>query len=84
MVRCKAVAVLAAAVFVFNGRILRAGFLYMEKLKCYVISHTHWAREWYQSFQNYRYRLVRFMDNLIESLSRALVFQFLFCSSLAL
>lgn len=38
----------------------------MEKLKCYVISHTHWDREWYQSFQNYRYRLVRFMDNLME------------------
>lgn len=42
----------------------------MEKLKCYVISHTHWDREWYQSFQNYRYRLVRFMDNLIESLEK--------------
>lgn len=37
----------------------------MERLKLYVISHTHWDREWYQTFQNYRYRLVRAMDDLI-------------------
>ena len=42
----------------------------MQKLKCYVISHTHWDREWYQTFQNYRYRLVRMMDNLIEGLEK--------------
>ena len=42
----------------------------MEKLKLYVISHTHWDREWYQSFQNYRYRLVRVMDDLIEGLEK--------------
>ena len=34
----------------------------------YVISHTHWDREWYESFQNYRFRLVRMMDDLIELL----------------
>lgn len=42
----------------------------MKKMKFYVISHTHWDREWYQSFQNYRYRLVRMMDNLIEGLEK--------------
>lgn len=42
----------------------------MEKLKLYVISHTHWDREWYQTFQRYRYRLVRVMDNLIEGLEK--------------
>ena len=42
----------------------------MQKLKFYVISHTHWDREWYQTFQNYRYRLVRMMDNLIEGLEK--------------
>lgn len=42
----------------------------MEKLKLYVISHTHWDREWYQTFQNYRYRLVRAMDNLICGLEQ--------------
>lgn len=42
----------------------------MEKLKLYVISHTHWDREWYQTFQQYRYRLVRAMDNLIRGLEQ--------------
>ena len=42
----------------------------MKKMKFYVISHTHWDREWYQSFQNYRYRLVRMMDNLIDGLEK--------------
>jgi len=37
-----------------------------EELKLYVISHTHWDREWYQPFQMYRYRLVRMMDRMIE------------------
>ena len=32
----------------------------------YVISHTHWDREWYDTFQNYRFRLVRMMDDLLE------------------
>lgn len=39
----------------------------MEKT-LYVISHTHWDREWYQSFQEYRKRLVRLLDDLIEVL----------------
>lgn len=42
----------------------------MEKLKLYVISHTHWDREWYQPFQKYRYRLVRIMDDLITNLEK--------------
>ena len=42
----------------------------MKKMRFYVISHTHWDREWYQTFQNYRYRLVRMMDNLIEGLEK--------------
>ena len=40
----------------------------VEELKLYVISHTHWDREWYQPFQMYRYRLVRMMDRMIEDL----------------
>lgn len=34
----------------------------------YVVSHTHWDREWYESFQNYRYRLVRMVDDLLDLL----------------
>lgn len=38
------------------------------KKKLFVISGTHWDREWYQTFQNYRFRLVRVLDDLIEQL----------------
>lgn len=42
----------------------------MAKTKIYLISHTHWDREWYQTYQEYRVRLVRMMDDLIENLEK--------------
>jgi len=39
----------------------------MEK-QLYVISHTHWDREWYQTFQQFRQRLVRMIDDLLNVL----------------
>ncbi|MCQ6559362.1 alpha-mannosidase [Paenibacillus mendelii] len=36
--------------------------------KIVVVSHTHWDREWYEDFQNYRTRLVYFMDELLDHL----------------
>ena len=33
----------------------------------YVLS-THWDREWYQTFQNYRYQLVRLLDRVLSAL----------------
>jgi alpha-mannosidase len=36
----------------------------------YVISHTHWDREWYAPFQHFRIRLVRLMDRLLDLLER--------------
>ncbi|MBB6672252.1 alpha-mannosidase [Cohnella nanjingensis] len=38
--------------------------------KMYVVSHTHWDREWYQDFQAYRTRLVYLIDELIEKMER--------------
>ena len=35
----------------------------------YVISHTHWDREWYEVFQEYRMRLVRMIDRLLDEVS---------------
>jgi mannosylglycerate hydrolase len=32
----------------------------------HIIPHTHWDREWYLSFQNYRYKLVKAIDQLLE------------------
>ncbi|NUO79280.1 hypothetical protein HUU05_04320 [candidate division KSB1 bacterium] len=41
------------------------------RYKLHVVSHTHWDREWSQSFQQYRMRLVRMADRLLELLERA-------------
>src|SRR3972149_6203151 len=35
-----------------------------------VVCHTHWDREWYQPFEEFRTRLVRMMDALLELLDR--------------
>src|SRR3990172_7148387 len=35
-----------------------------------VVSHTHWDREWYLPFEQFRARLVRTMDNLLDLLDR--------------
>ncbi|HEY3313445.1 MAG TPA: glycoside hydrolase family 38 C-terminal domain-containing protein [Anaerolineales bacterium] len=34
----------------------------------HVISHTHWDREWYLTFQQFRLKLVHLVDNLLEIL----------------
>jgi mannosylglycerate hydrolase len=34
----------------------------------YLFSSTHWDREWYQSFQGFRYRLVTMMNEMIDVL----------------
>lgn len=33
-----------------------------------IVPHTHWDREWYQPFQEFRRRLVRLTDNLLDLL----------------
>jgi alpha-mannosidase len=35
-----------------------------------VVPHTHWDREWYRSFEEFRYRLVRLLDGLLDLLDR--------------
>ncbi|MGB9728745.1 MAG: alpha-mannosidase [Thermoprotei archaeon] len=37
-------------------------------VKVFIVSHTHWDREWYQSFQEFRYRLIKVIDKAIELL----------------
>ena len=36
--------------------------------KVHVISHTHWDREWYQPFQEFRIRLVYVIDELLDKM----------------
>ncbi len=38
------------------------------KRKAIVVSHTHWDREWYLPFQEYRLRLIRALDKAIDVL----------------
>ena len=38
----------------------------MADKQLFVISHTHWDREWYSTFQEYRFRLVRLIDKLLD------------------
>lgn len=41
----------------------------MEKKKdIYYFSSTHWDREWYQTFQGFRYRLVKVMDGILDAM----------------
>jgi mannosylglycerate hydrolase len=36
----------------------------------HVISHTHWDREWYRTFQQFRLKLVYLVDGMLEILER--------------
>lgn len=42
----------------------------MNKLSIYYLSGTHWDREWYQSFQGFRYRLVAIVNDMIAALEK--------------
>ena len=34
----------------------------------HLVSHTHWDREWYLTFQQFRLKLVHLIDGLLEIL----------------
>lgn len=36
--------------------------------KAFLVPHTHWDREWYQTFQQFRIRLIDLINNLIDIL----------------
>lgn len=40
------------------------------QLHIIVVPHTHWDREWYQTFQQFRVRLVKAVDQLLDILDR--------------
>lgn len=43
--------------------------------KIHMICHTHWDREWYKSFDEFRVRLIMVMDYIIETLENNLEFK---------
>lgn len=42
-----------------------------RKRRVGVISHTHWDREWYLPFQEFRWKLVSLIDELLEALGHS-------------
>ncbi|MHA1733425.1 MAG: alpha-mannosidase [Promethearchaeota archaeon] len=38
----------------------------MKKYTGHVVSHTHWDREWYLTFQEFRVKLVKLVDDLLQ------------------
>ncbi|QNK57256.1 glycoside hydrolase family 38 C-terminal domain-containing protein [Paenibacillus sp. PAMC21692] len=41
-----------------------------QKKTYHFIAHTHWDREWYMTFEQFRYRLVQLVDKLLDLLER--------------
>jgi alpha-mannosidase len=41
----------------------------MTPRRIHYVYSTHWDREWYQPFQDYRYRLVQLIDRVIDALA---------------
>lgn len=46
-------------------------------MKCFLVTHSHWDREWYRTFQAFRARLVDMIDAVLDELSRDSDFRFL-------
>ena len=46
-------------------------------LKGFWVSHTHWDREWYRTFQGFRARLVDTIDQVLERIESDPDFVFL-------
>ena len=42
----------------------------MTTQPAYLVSHTHWDREWYRTFQQFRLDLVRVVDGVLDTLER--------------
>lgn len=38
----------------------------MIKTTVHIISHSHWDREWYQSFESHRMKLIELVDNILD------------------
>src|SRR5687768_6355743 len=49
--------------------------LSLKRTGHYVVS-THWDREWYQSFQGYRFRLVNLLDEVLDTMEKQPEFRY--------
>jgi mannosylglycerate hydrolase len=46
-------------------------------MQCFLVSHTHWDREWYRTFQGFRARLVDTIDRVLDLVAADPGFRFL-------
>ncbi len=49
----------------FDIRVAKNRRKHMKK-KVYIISYSHWDREWYMAYEQHHMRLVELMDDLLE------------------
>jgi len=49
----------------------------MPAVKAYLVSHTHWDREWYRTFESFRARLVDTIDRVLELVAQDPGYRFL-------
>lgn len=49
-----------------------------KKIKLHVVPHTHWDREWYYTLEEYRFRLIRLVDLLLDSMEAGKIEYFTF------
>jgi len=47
-----------------------------KRYTVFVVPHTHWDRAWYLPFENYRLKLVRLVDNLLDLFRRRAGYRF--------
>src|SRR3990172_5652511 len=47
--------------------------------KLVIVSHTHWDREWYLTFQNARLKLVRLVDQLLSIMAADPDYRYFMC-----
>lgn len=58
----------SSAVTVCNNLMKFGGRLLMSKKHIHIISHTHWDREWYLPYEKHHVKLIKLVDELLETL----------------
>ena len=52
----------------FSGRRLESIGLKKKTRNVHLVVSTHWDREWYETFQGFRYRLVNMLDEVLDTM----------------
>lgn len=44
-----------------------------ERFTVHIVPHTHWDREWYFTLEEFRYRLIKLMDILLDTMEKDVI-----------